>query len=145
MDVSEVGSVPVFRRLIFHHSDTTAIFTFSHTYTHNGKSTVMVDTDILLDLHIVILHIHGRDSSVGIATGYGLDGRGVGVRVPVGVTFLSSPRRRYRFWDPLTSYPMDTGVKRSVREADHSPPTVPRSRTCRFIHPLPHTYSWRSA
>jgi hypothetical protein len=25
-----------------------------------------------------------RDSSVGIATGYGLDDRGVGVRVPVG-------------------------------------------------------------
>jgi hypothetical protein len=34
-----------------------------------------------------------RDSSVGIATSYGLDGRGVGVRV-------SSPRRPDRLWGP---------------------------------------------
>jgi hypothetical protein len=34
-----------------------------------------------------------RDSVVGIATGYGLNGRGVGVRVPIGVRFFSSPRR----------------------------------------------------
>jgi hypothetical protein len=32
-----------------------------------------------------------RDSVVGIATGYGLDDRGVGVRVPVGLRILSSP------------------------------------------------------
>jgi hypothetical protein len=44
------------------------------------------------------------DSSVGIATGYGLDGRGVGVRVRVGVRFFSSPRRP----DPA-AYQMDTG------------------------------------
>ncbi|PNF23996.1 hypothetical protein B7P43_G09283, partial [Cryptotermes secundus] len=43
-----------------------------------------------------------RNSSVGIATTYGLDGRGVGVRVPGS---LSSE------------------VKRPGREADHSPPT----------------------
>jgi hypothetical protein len=42
-----------------------------------------------------------RDSAVGVATGYGLDDRGVGVRVPVGTR---SP-----------------GVKRLGREADHSP------------------------
>jgi hypothetical protein len=30
------------------------------------------------------------DSAVGIATGYGLDGRGVGVRVPVGSRIFSS-------------------------------------------------------
>jgi hypothetical protein len=33
-----------------------------------------------------------RDSSVGIATGYGLDDRGVGIRVPVVAKFL--------FWGP---------------------------------------------
>jgi hypothetical protein len=70
-----------------------------------------------------------RDSSVGIATGYGLDDQGVG---------SSSPGRVKQF--PLlhivqtgsgvhpTSYKMDTegsfpGVKRQGREADHSPPT----------------------
>jgi hypothetical protein len=42
----------------------------------------------------------GRDSSVGIATSYGLDDRGVGVRVPVGSGILSSPRRPDRLWGP---------------------------------------------
>jgi hypothetical protein len=39
-----------------------------------------------------------RDSAVGTATGYGLDGRGVGVRVPVGSRIFSSPRRTERLW-----------------------------------------------
>jgi hypothetical protein len=41
-----------------------------------------------------------RNSAVGIETGYGLDGRGVGVRVPVGAKFFSSPQRSDRFWRP---------------------------------------------
>jgi hypothetical protein len=40
------------------------------------------------------------NSSVGIATGYGLDGRGVRVRVPVAAGFVSSPLRLDRFWGP---------------------------------------------
>jgi hypothetical protein len=36
----------------------------------------------------------------GIATGYGLDDRGVGVGVPVGSRILSSPRRPDRLWGP---------------------------------------------
>jgi hypothetical protein len=51
-----------------------------------------------------------RDSSVGIATGYELDGRGVGVRVPVGSRILSSPRRPDRLGVHPTSYPMGTGT-----------------------------------
>jgi hypothetical protein len=41
-----------------------------------------------------------RVSVVGIATGHGLDERGVGVRVPVGSRIFSSPRRPDRFWSP---------------------------------------------
>jgi hypothetical protein len=37
--------------------------------------------------------VRSRDSSVGIATGYGMDDRGVGVRVPVWSRIFSSPRR----------------------------------------------------
>jgi hypothetical protein len=37
-----------------------------------------------------------RDSIVGIASGYGLDDRGVGVRVPVGSRIFSSPSRPHR-------------------------------------------------
>jgi hypothetical protein len=39
-------------------------------------------------------------SVVGIATGYGLDGRMVGVRVPVGSSIFSSPCLSARFWGP---------------------------------------------
>jgi hypothetical protein len=41
-----------------------------------------------------------RDSVVGIATGYWLDNRGVGVRAPVGSRILSSRRRPDRLWGP---------------------------------------------
>jgi hypothetical protein len=42
-----------------------------------------------------------RDSSVGIATSYGLDDRGVGVRVPVASRIFSSSRGPDRLWGPL--------------------------------------------
>jgi hypothetical protein len=41
-----------------------------------------------------------RDSVVGIATTYGLDDRGGGVRVRVGSRIFSSPRRQDRLWGP---------------------------------------------
>jgi hypothetical protein len=50
--------------------------------------------------HTIPLRVGSRESAVGIAPGYGLDGRGVGVRVPVGAGFVSSPRRPDRFWGP---------------------------------------------
>jgi hypothetical protein len=51
---------------------------------------------VLIFCHIAIRY--GRDSAIGISTGYGLDGRGVGVRVPVGARFFAPPRRPDRFW-----------------------------------------------
>jgi hypothetical protein len=53
---------------------------------------------MFLDIKLAILG--SRDSVVGIATGYGPDDRGVGVRVPVGSRILSSPRRPDRLWGP---------------------------------------------
>jgi hypothetical protein len=41
-----------------------------------------------------------QDSSVGTATGCQLDGRGVGIRVPVGARSFSSPRCPHHFWRP---------------------------------------------
>jgi hypothetical protein len=38
-----------------------------------------------------------RDSARSTPTGYGLDGQGVGVRVPLGARFFSFPRRPDRF------------------------------------------------
>jgi hypothetical protein len=41
-----------------------------------------------------------RNSSVGIATCYGLDDGRIGVRVPVESRIFSSPRRPDWFWGP---------------------------------------------
>jgi hypothetical protein len=80
------------------------------------------------------------DSSVGIATGYGLDGRG------------SIPGRARRFYQlhnvkigpgaHPASYLMGTGgsfpeVKRSGREADHPPPSSAEVKNGGAILPLP--------
>jgi hypothetical protein len=70
-----------------------------------------------------------RDSSVGIATGYGLDDQG-------GLDFKSRLGKKFSLLHIVqtgsgvhpTSYKMGTGgsfpgVKQQGREADHSPPT----------------------
>jgi hypothetical protein len=48
-------------------------------------------------------------SAVGTATGYRLDNRGVGGRVPLEAIFFSFPQRSDRFWAHPTSYPVDVG------------------------------------
>jgi hypothetical protein len=49
--------------------------------------------------HFISFHT-SRDSAVGIATGYGLDSRRLGVRVPAGPRFFFLPRSPGRFWGP---------------------------------------------
>jgi hypothetical protein len=69
-----------------------------------------------------------RFARAGVATGYGLHGRGVGVRVPVGSRIFPSPRRPDRLWGlPSLLYSgyrglFARGVKRPGREPDRSPP-----------------------
>jgi hypothetical protein len=70
-----------------------------------------------------------RDSSVGIALGYGLDDRGSRVRLPAGAgNFPLHHWVQKSSGAHLASYPMGTrgsflGVKRPRRETDHSPPS----------------------
>jgi hypothetical protein len=84
-----------------------------------------------------------RDTAVGIATGYWLDDRGIGFRVPVGSRIFTSPCRPNRLWGPPpTSYPMGTGgsfpgVKRPGREPDHSPPTSAEVKKTRIYTSTP--------
>jgi hypothetical protein len=49
---------------------------------------------------LIIIFDRSQDSSVGIATGYGLDGREVGVRVPLGSRIFCSSRCPDWFWGP---------------------------------------------
>jgi hypothetical protein len=44
--------------------------------------------------------MESRDSAIGIATVYGLDDQGFGVRVPVGSRIFSSPHHSDWFWSP---------------------------------------------
>jgi hypothetical protein len=82
----------------------------------------------LINSTVFILSM-SRGSVVGIATGYGLDERGVGFRVPEESRIFSSPRHPDRLWVPLSLIsngyrrPFLPGVKRQGCEADHSPPT----------------------
>jgi hypothetical protein len=70
----------------------------------------------------VLILSESRDRTVGRATGYRLDGRGIGVRIPAQARFFSSPSRPDRIWGPnTTSCPMGRGVKRPGRGVDHSP------------------------
>jgi hypothetical protein len=56
-------------------------------------------------LSVIYLHSRSRDSAVGIETGYGLDGQGVGVRILAGGRFFSSLRHPDRFLGPTSLLP----------------------------------------
>jgi hypothetical protein len=72
--------------------------------------------------------LQSNGSAVGIATGYGLEDRGAGVRFPVEQKIFTFPYRvtaleptqRPIQWVPGALFPE---IKRPEREADQSPPT----------------------
>jgi hypothetical protein len=91
-----------------------------------------------------------RDNSVGIATGYGLDGQEARNLSPgrckMFLLSMSSrqilgPRQPSIQWVLGVIYPR---VKRSGHEADHYHQLMLTSRIYGSIHPLPHTLSWCS-
>jgi hypothetical protein len=67
-----------------------------------------------------------RGSVAGLASGYGLDDRGVGVRVPTRSRIFTSLYRPDRLWGSTSLLSnkyrgaLFPGVKRPGREADHS-------------------------
>jgi hypothetical protein len=71
--------------------------------------------------YVLMTPLQNWDSAVGIATGYGLDGRGVGIRVLLGARIFSYTRRPDQLWGPPSL--LSLGVKREGRKADHLPPT----------------------
>jgi hypothetical protein len=76
---------------------------------------------------------------VDIATDYGLDDRGVGVRVPVGPRIISTSSRPPIQWVPGA---LSQEVKWPGREAGHSPPA---SAEVKKMWTYTSTPPWRSA
>jgi hypothetical protein len=124
--------------------------TLSRQLTHGGKFVSLGNRPrSAFQKHIFLLLVvisMSRGSVVGIATGYGLDVREVGIRVPVGYKIVTSPYRPDLSVVHPTSYPMCTegsffGGKsgRGVKLTIHLQP-VPESRKHGSLHPLPHTF-----
>jgi hypothetical protein len=85
------------------------------TYLHYASSYGLCRSRWLLANSSVIRF----GSAVGIVTGYWLDDRGIGVRVPVVPRIFTSPYRPDRYWSPPSL--LSNGyrrVKRQGREAD---------------------------
>jgi hypothetical protein len=92
-----------------------------------------------------------RCSVLGTATGYGLDDRGVGIRVHVGSKISTSPYRPARLWGPPNLLSSGYGggvlslaVNREGSEADNSPQTIAEVKKTWVYISTPHTPSWRS-
>jgi hypothetical protein len=83
-------------------------------------------------------NIGSWDSAVGISTGYGLDDRRVGVRVPVGSRIFSKsfrPALGSIQWVPGA---LSLGLKRPGREADYPPPASAEVKKNVYISTLPY-------
>jgi hypothetical protein len=65
---------------------------YSTTYLHGA---VLLDKLLVARILKIFLPFYGTHSSIGIAAGYGLDGRG---SIPTGACIFSSPHRADRLW-----------------------------------------------
>jgi hypothetical protein len=88
--------------------------------------------------------LFSRDSSVGIATDYGLDGRG---SIPCSgkrfIYYVTASRPALRPNQPPIQWvlgSLSAGIKRQGREADHSSPSIADVKNA-----LSHTFSWCGA
>jgi hypothetical protein len=86
----------------------------------------------------------------GVTTGYGLDGRRVGIRLPVRSSIFTSPYCPDRLWGLLNLLTYGyravfPWVKRQEREANHSRPTSAEVKKTWVYKSSPSTSSWHSA
>jgi hypothetical protein len=96
---------------------------------HN-RFQIISNSAVVLPFQTTNYTHRSRDSSVGIATGYGLDGRGVRDLIPGGSRIFSFPHNADRLWGPPNLLSngyggaFAPGVKRPGRETHHSVPTT---------------------
>jgi hypothetical protein len=86
--------------------------------------------------HVRII-IRSRDSVVGMATGYRLDNRGVGVQIPVGSRIFSSPCRLDRLLSNGCRGLFPQEAEQPGRETDHSPPVSAEVKKMWMYTPTP--------
>jgi hypothetical protein len=84
------------------------------------------------------------DSSVGVATGHGLDDRGVRLRGPVGARIFSMSSRPV-LWPtqpPIQWVPgaLSLGLKRPEREDDHPPTSAEIKKTWIYTSTSPYAF-----
>jgi hypothetical protein len=87
------------------------------------------------------------DSSVGLGTGYGLDGPGLILGKDKIFLYSTASRPALGPTQPLIQWvlgALSLGVKRKGRESDHSPPSSDEVKNGGAIPPLAHTPSWHS-
>jgi hypothetical protein len=96
----------------------------------NNYNYIVIETgaSFIETLYIIYAIPKIRGSAGVLSTGYGLDDRGIGVRVPIGSRILSSPYRPDRLWGPSNLKSngyrgLFPGSKRQGREGYRSPPT----------------------
>jgi hypothetical protein len=117
---ADCGAARGFRHCLFPASHFTNTSLFLSVLLFGLTSQYHTTTSDLYSFNFLIPSSWSKGSAVGIATGYGLGARGVGVEVLVEARFFSS---RQQFWGPPNGYQgLSPGVKWPRREVDHSPP-----------------------
>jgi hypothetical protein len=114
---------------------------YRHAYTRDCVSFWKYN----IAFSLALCYSVSRDSAVGIATGYWLDDRGLGVWVPVGSRIFTSPCRPDRPCGPPNL--LSNGYRGLFRRVSSGRVVnltthlqlVPRLRKCGSIHPLPIT------
>jgi hypothetical protein len=92
--------------------------------------------------------MESRDITIGIATGYELNGRGsIPSRGKIFLFYVASrptlgPTQPPIQWVPRAGFPW---IKRPGRKADHSPPSSAEVKNGGAIPPLSRKSSWRGA
>jgi hypothetical protein len=115
---------------------------FAHYTTHGTSAQLRELERQNLSFRKTTGIVWSRDSSVGIATGYGAG------RVPVEsrIFFLSSKQVLEPTQPPIQWVPgaLSLGVKRQRREADRSPPAIAEVKKMWIYTSTPPKASWRS-
>jgi hypothetical protein len=95
-----------------------------------------------------LYHFRSQDSSVSIATGYGLDGQGSIWQKQEIFLYSTASRLALGLTQPPIQWvpgAFSLGVKQLGHEADHSPPSIAEVKNGGPIPPLPNMSSWHGA